>query len=200
MSEHGHDHLHDEEESGIALRVKALERVLVEKGAVNAEALDKFVDAYETKIGPRNGAMVVAKAWTDPDYRKRLLDDGVAAIGELGFSGLEGDHLRVIENTDETHNVVVCTLCSCYPWPVLGLPPIWYKSPPYRSRIVREPRAVLEEFGLELPESKKIRVWDSSADLRYMILPQRPASTEDLDEEGLADIVTRDGMIGTALV
>ena len=200
MSEHGHDHLHDEEESGIALRVKALERVLVEKGAVNAEALDQFVDAYENKIGPRNGAMVVAKAWTDPDYRQRLLDDGVAAIGEFGFSGVEGDHLRVIENTDETHNVVVCTLCSCYPWPVLGLPPIWYKSPPYRSRIVREPRAVLEEFGVELPESKKIRVWDSSADLRYMILPQRPAGTEDLDEEGLADLVTRDGMIGTALV
>ncbi len=200
MSDRGHDHSHDEEERGIALRVKALERVLIAKGAVNADALDQFVDAYETKIGPRNGAMVVARAWTDPAYQKRLLEDGVAAIGEFGFSGIEGDHLRVIENTDETHNVVVCTLCSCYPWPVLGLPPVWYKSPPYRSRIVREPRAVLAEFGVELPESKNIRVWDSTADLRYMILPQRPDGTEDLEEEALADLVTRDGMIGTALV
>ncbi len=200
MSENDHDHSHHEEERGIALRVKALERVLVEKGAVNADALDRFVEAYETKIGPRNGARVVAKAWTDADYRKRLLQDGVAAIGELGFSGLEGDHLRVIENTDDTHNVVVCTLCSCYPWPVLGLPPAWYKSPPYRARMVREPRAVLAEFGVELPQSKRIRVWDSSADLRYMVLPQRPAGTDRLDREALADLVTRDGMIGTALV
>ncbi len=199
MSDH-HTHDHDDEEHGIALRVKALERVLIEKGAVNAEALDQFVDAYETKIGPRNGARVVAKSWIDREYHDRLLQDGAAAISELGFSGVEGDHLRVVQNTDETHNVVVCTLCSCYPWPVLGLPPVWYKSPPYRSRIVREPRAVLAEFGVDLPVEKKIRVWDSSADLRYMVLPQRPVNTGGFDEEALANLVTRDGMIGTALV
>jgi nitrile hydratase subunit alpha len=200
MSDHEHDHSHDEEERGIALRVKALERVLVEKGAVDPAALDQFVDAYETKIGPRNGARVVAKAWTEPDYKERLLSDGASAIGELGFSGLQGEHLRVVENTDDTHNVVVCTLCSCYPWPVLGLPPVWYKSPPYRSRIVREPRTVLSEFGLELPDTINIRVWDSSADIRYMVLPQRPAATENLSADALADLVTRDGMIGTAQI
>ena len=198
--EHNHDHDHDHEESGIALRVKAFERVLTEKGAVNTAALDQFVDIYETQIGPRNGAQVVAKAWTDPAYRQRLLRDGVSAVAELGFSGLQGEHLRVVENTDEMHNAVVCTLCSCYPWPVLGLPPTWYKDMAYRSRIVREPRAVLKEFGLELDQSKKIKVWDSNADIRYMVLPQRPADTQDMSETELADLVTRDGMIGTALV
>ena len=197
---HTHGHTHDEEERGIALRVKALERVLVEKGAVDPAALDAFVDAYETKIGPRNGAQVVAKAWTEPDYRERLLNDGVTAVAELGFSGLQGEHLRVVENTSDTHNIVVCTLCSCYPWPVLGLPPVWYKSPPYRSRVVREPRAVLAEFGVELPQTTNIRVWDSNADIRYMVLPQRPAGTDGLSGDELAELVTRDGMIGTALV
>lgn len=194
------DHEHDHEESGIALRVKAFERVLTEKGAVNTAALDQFVEIYETQIGPRNGAQVVAKAWTDVTYRQRLLTDGVSAVAELGFSGLQGEHLRVVENTDEIHNIVVCTLCSCYPWPVLGLPPTWYKEMAYRSRIVREPRAVLKEFGLEFDQSKKIKVWDSNADIRYMVLPQRPADTQGMSETELAKLVTRDGMIGTALV
>ncbi len=208
-SEHGHDHGehghhhghdHDEEEAGVALRVKALERVLVAKGIVDPAALDVFVETYETKVGPRNGAKVVAKAWSDPAYRARLLSDATAAIAELGFTGLQGEHMVVVENTAEVHNMVTCTLCSCYPWPVLGLPPVWYKSAPYRSRSVREPRAVLAEFGVTLPAGKKVRVWDSNADLRYMVLPERPAGTEGLSEAELADLVTRDGMIGTALV
>lgn len=193
----GHNHDHDDEEKGIALRVKAMEQILVEKGLVDPAALDAFVEAYEKKIGPRNGAKVVAKAWCDPDYKKRLLEDGTKAIAELGFEGLQGDKIVILENTDDQHNVVVCTLCSCYPWPVLGLPPGWYKSPPYRARIVKEPRKVLEEFGTFLPEGKKIRVWDSSAEIRYMVLPRRPAGTENADEQALADMVTRDGMVGT---
>lgn len=195
-----HQHDHDEEEAGVALRVKALESILVAKGVVDPAALDAFVEAYERRIGPRNGAAVVARAWVDPDFRRRLLENGTAAIAELGFGGLQGEHLVVVENTADTHNVIVCTLCSCYPWPVLGLPPAWYKSPAYRARIVREPRAVLREFGLEIPESKTIRVWDSTADIRYMVLPERPSGTEGLTEEELTRLVTRDGMIGTALV
>ena len=197
---HDHNHEHDEEESGIALRVKALEQILIEKNVVNAEALDEFVDIFENRVGPQNGARVVARAWSDPKFRQRLLDNGVDATAELGFSGLQGEHLKVVENTDEVHNVVVCTLCSCYPWPVLGLPPVWYKSHSYRSRVVREPKQVLLEFGITLPDSKKIRVWDSNADLRYMVLPQRPEGTEHLGQDALAELVTRDGMIGTALV
>jgi len=197
---HDHNHEHDEEESGIALRVKALEQILIEKNVVNAAALDEFVDIFENRVGPQNGARVVARAWSDPKFRQRLLDNGVDATAELGFSGLQGEHLKVVENTDEVHNIVVCTLCSCYPWPVLGLPPVWYKSQAYRSRVVREPKKVLLEFGITLPDSKKIRVWDSNADLRYMVLPQRPEGTEDLGQDALAELVTRDGMIGTALV
>ena len=180
--------------------MKALERVLVAKGIVDPAALDVFVETYETKVGPRNGARVVAKAWSDPAYKARLLADATAAIAELGFTGLQGEHMVVVENTPEQHNMVTCTLCSCYPWPVLGLPPVWYKSAPYRSRSVREPRAVLAEFGVTLPPGKRVRVWDSNADLRYMVLPERPAGTEGLDEAQLAALVTRDGMIGTALV
>jgi nitrile hydratase len=195
---HGHDH--DEEEQGVALRVKALERVLVAKGLVDPEALDVFVETYETKIGPRNGARVVARAWSDPAYKTRLLENATAAIAELGYAGLQGEHMVVVENTPEQHNMITCTLCSCYPWPVLGLPPVWYKSAAYRARSVREPRKVLEEFGVALPEDKAVRVWDSNADLRYMVLPERPSSTEGWSEEQLAAIVTRNGMIGTALV
>lgn len=196
----GHGHAHDVEDSGIALRVKALERVLTEKGLVDPAALDVFVEAYETRIGPRNGAKAVAKAWSDPAFKARLLSDGAAAVKELGFAGLQGEHLVVVENTPQVHNLVTCTLCSCYPWPVLGLPPVWYKSPAYRSRSVREPRNVLAEFGVVLPEHTAVRVWDSNADLRYMVLPMRPADAEDWSEKELASIVTRDGMIGTALV
>ncbi len=200
---HDHDsphHDHDDEESGVALRVKALERVLVAKGVVDPATLDAFVEAYETKIGPRNGAAVVARAWSDPAFKRRLLDDGAAAVAELGFAGLQGEHLAVVENTPAVHNVVVCTLCSCYPWPVLGLPPVWYKSPAYRARVVREPRAVLREFGLEVPATTAIRVWDSSADIRYMVLPRRPAESDGMSEAELAALVSRDGMIGTAIV
>lgn len=193
-----HDHNHDE--SGIALEVKALEALLVAKGIVDPAALDAFVDAYAHRIGPRNGARVVARAWTDPGFRARLLADGAPAVRELGYGGLQGEHLVVVEQTAAVHNVIVCTLCSCYPWPVLGLPPVWYKSAAYRARVVREPRAVLAEFGLILPAETAIRVWDSSADLRYMVLPERPAGTEGWDEAALAALVTRDGMIGTARV
>jgi nitrile hydratase len=197
MHDH-HDHDYDAEESGIALRVKALEQILTDKGLVDPGALDAFVELFENRIGPQCGAAVVARAWSDEGYKARLLDDGSAAIAELGLGGLQGENLVVLENTDEVHNVVVCTLCSCYPWPVLGLPPRWYKSAPYRSRVVREPRAVLAEFGTVLPEDRRIRVWDSSAEIRYMVLPQRPAGTAGMDEAALAGIVTRDGMIGTA--
>ena len=197
---HGHDDSHDAEEKGLALRVKALEEILVAQGLVDPAALDKFVEQYETRIGPRNGARVVARAWSDPAYKARLLADAPAAAAELGYRGLQGENLVAVENTPGVHNVVVCTLCSCYPWPVLGLPPVWYKSAPYRSRVVREPRAVLGEFGLDLSADVELRVWDSSAELRYMVLPQRPKGSEGLSEERLAALVTRDGMIGTALV
>jgi nitrile hydratase len=196
---HDHDHDHEQEPpSDIALRVKALESLLVEKGLVEAAALDAIVDHYEHKVGPRNGARVVARAWRDPAYRERLLSDATAAIAELDFTGRQGEHMIAVENTDEVHNLVVCTLCSCYPWPVLGLPPVWYKSAPYRSRAVIDPRGVIAEFGTELPQDVEVRVWDSTAEVRYLVIPQRPAGTEGLDEDALAALVTRDGMIGTA--
>ncbi|HEY8571201.1 nitrile hydratase subunit alpha [Phenylobacterium sp.] len=196
---HDHDHHHGQEPpSDMALRVKALESLLVEKGLVDPAALDAIVEHYEHKVGPRNGARVVAKAWSDPEFRRRLLDDASDAIAELGYLGRQGEHMVAVENTPEVHNLVVCTLCSCYPWPVLGLPPTWYKSSPYRSRAVIDPRGVLAEFGTELPEDVEVRVWDSTAEVRYLVIPQRPAGSEGLDEEALAAMVTRDGMIGTA--
>jgi nitrile hydratase len=193
-------HRHDEPQADIALRVKAIESLLAEKGLVDPVAIDHLVDYYENRVGPRNGAAVVARAWSDPAFKARLLDDATAAIGELGYSGLQGENMVALENTATVHNVVVCTLCSCYPWPVLGLPPVWYKSPPYRSRIVREPRAVLDEFGMSVPRDVEVRVWDSSAEIRYLVLPMRPAGTEGLSEDELAALVTRDGMIGVAPV
>jgi len=184
----------------LALRVEALESLLQEKGLVDSAAVDALVRAYEEDIGPMNGARVVARAWVDAAYKERLLADGTAAIAELGFGGPQGEHMVVVENTPRVHNAVVCTLCSCYPWPVLGLPPSWYKSPAYRSRLVREPRKLLAEMGLELPEELEIRVWDSSAEVRYLVLPERPVGTESLSEEELAELVTRDAMIGVAVV
>ncbi len=200
--DHGHDHDHDHQDvpPDIALRVRALESVLVEKGMVDSAALDEIVDTYENRIGPRNGAEVVARAWVDPAYRERLLADGTAAIGELGYLGGQGEHMKVVANTPEVHNLVVCTLCSCYPWPTLGLPPVWYKSAPFRARAVIEPRAVLSEFGLDVPEDVEVRVWDSTAEIRYLVLPERPDGTEDMTEEELAGIVSRDSMIGVARV
>jgi nitrile hydratase len=186
--------------SDVALRTKALESLLIEKGIITTDVLDAVVQAYEQDIGPLNGAKVVARAWVDPDYKKRLLQNGTATIAELGFSGRQGIEMVVLENTPTVHNVVVCTLCSCYPWPVLGLPPQWYKSFAYRSRVVREPRTVLREFGLELPESVEIRVWDSNSDVRYMVLPERSKGTEQMSEADLAALVTRDAMIGVAKV
>ncbi|WP_062381298.1 nitrile hydratase subunit alpha [Pseudomonas abietaniphila] len=196
---HEHHHDHTEPPEAIALRVKALESLLVEKGLVDPTAMDALVDTYQHKVGPRNGAQVVAKAWFDADYKHRLLADATAAIAELGFSGVQGEDMVVVENTATVHNVTVCTLCSCYPWPTLGLPPIWYKSAPYRSRIVIDPRGVLAEFGLLIPSDKEVRVWDSSAELRYLVLPQRPEGTEGWSEERLVELVTRDAMIGTGL-
>lgn len=197
-SEHSknHDHSHW---SDMQLKVNTLESLLVEKGYVDPAALDVIVETYESKIGPRNGAQVVAKAWSDETYLQRLLADASSAIEELGFSGRQGEHMQVVLNTDEVHNMVVCTLCSCYPWSVLGLPPVWYKSAPYRSRAVSEPRSVLKEFGLELPAEQKITVWDSTAEMRYLVIPQRPAGTSDWAEDKLAELVTRDSMIGTGL-
>ena len=186
--------------SEIEIRVKALESLLVEKGLVDPAAVDALIDTYEHKVGPRNGARVVARAWVDAPYTQRLLSDGTTAIAELGYSGLQGEDLVVVENTPEVHNVLVCTLCSCYPWPTLGLPPVWYKSAPYRSRVVVDPRSVLREFGLELPASAEVRVWDSTSEVRYLVLPERPAGTEHLTEEQLAALVTRDAMIGVAKV
>ena len=186
--------------SGPALRVKALESLLVEKGIVDPAALDQLIDRYETKVGPRNGARVVAKAWTDSAYKRRLLDDASTAIAEVGYTGRQGENMVVVENTPNVHNMIVCTLCSCYPWPVLGLPPVWYKSAPYRSRVVIDPRGVLGEFGVTLPADVEVRVWDSTAELRYLVLPMRPPETEGLSEEQLADLVTRDSMIGTGVV
>ena len=193
-----HDHGHEQEPpSDIALRVKALESLLVEKGLVDAAALDAIVDHYEHKVGPRNGARVVAKAWSDPAYLARLRDDATAAIAELDYTGRQGEHIVVVENGPDVHNLVVCTLCSCYPWTVLGLPPVWYKSSPYRSRAVIDPRGVLAEFGTALGADVEVRVWDSTAEIRYLVIPERPAGTESLGEADLAALVTRDGMIGT---
>ena len=194
-----HDPHHDNELDPMAARVRALETILTEKGLVDPAAIDVIVDTYETKVGPRNGARVVARAWTDPAFADWLRSDATAAIASLGFSGRQGEHMQAVFNTGDTHNLVVCTLCSCYPWSVLGLPPVWYKAPPYRSRAVIDPRGVLEEFGLVLPKEKKIRVWDSTAELRYLVVPQRPAGAEGWSEEQLADLVTRDSMIGTGL-
>jgi nitrile hydratase len=193
-----HDHEHDRPLSGPALRVKALESLLTEKGLVDPKALDELIDTYETKVGPRNGARVVARAWVDAAYRKRLLADAADAIAEFGFFGRQGEDMVVLENTRKVRNVVVCTLCSCYPWPVLGLPPVWYKAAPYRARAVIDPRGVLKELGSEVREGVEVRVWDSTAELRYLVLPERPAGTEDWTEEQLAEIVTRDAMIGVA--
>ena len=194
-----HDH-HGSELSEMELRVRALESVLVEKGYVDPKALDILIETYEHKVGPRNGAQVVAKAWVDPAYKKRLLTDATNAIAELGYGGRQGEHMVVVENTPKVHNLVVCTLCSCYPWSVLGLPPVWYKSAPYRSRAVIDPRGVLREFGVDLPQDSEVRVWDSTAELRYLVLPERPAGTENLSEEQLAGLVTRDAMVGVGKV
>lgn len=196
-----HDHHHDEERytPDIALRVKALEELLVEKGLLDLNAVQRVVELYEHKIGPRNGAKVVARAWVDPEFRKRLLSDGTRAIAELGYSGLQGEEMIVVENTQKVHNVTVCTLCSCYPWPTLGLPPNWYKEAPYRSRVVIDPRGVLAEFGLEIAEDVQVRVWDSNAELRYLVLPARPEGTDAMSEDELAALVTRDSMIGTGI-
>ena len=204
MSGHDHHHHHDGEgqdpPSDMTLRVKALESLLVEKGIVDPAALDAIIETYEHKVGPRNGARVVARAWRDPAYKARLLEDATAAIAELGYGGRQGEHMIVVENTPKVHNLVVCTLCSCYPWPVLGLPPVWYKSAPYRSRAVIDPKGVLAEFGLVLPDDVEIRVWDSTAEIRYLVLPERPPGTEAFNEEALAELVTRDSMIGVACV
>jgi nitrile hydratase len=198
--DHDHGHSHQAVPSDPALRVKSLESLLVEKGLVDRAALDALIDTYEHKVGPRNGARVVARAWVDTAYKQRLLTDPDKAIAELGYGGQQGEHMVVVENTPALHNMVVCTLCSCYPWPVLGLPPVWYKSAPYRSRSVIDPRGVLREFGLELPEDVEVRVWDSTAELRYLVLPERPSGTEALTEDALAALVTRDAMIGVAKV
>ena len=203
---HGHDHSHEGPSahnaplSGPALRVKALESLLTEKGLVDPKALDELIDTYETRVGPRNGARVVARAWIDPAFKARLLEDATAAIAELGYIGRQGEDMVVLENTPKVHNLVVCTLCSCYPWPVLGLPPVWYKSGPYRSRAVIDPRGVLKEFGTTVPEDVEIRIWDSTAELRYLVLPERPLGTEGMTEDQLAALVTRDAMIGVARV
>jgi nitrile hydratase len=198
--DHDHDHAHQAIPSDPALRVKALETLLVAKGAVDPAALDALIDTYEHKVGPKNGARVVARAWIDSAYRERLLENATAAIAELGYQGGEGDHMVVVENTARVHNLVVCTLCSCYPWPVLGLPPVWYKSAAYRSRAVIDPRGVLKEFGVQLGPDVEVRVWDSTAEIRYLVLPERPAGTEKLSEAELAALVTRDAMVGVERV
>ena len=187
-------------ESDAAIRVRALESILAEKGLIDPKAIDALVDTYENKVGPRNGAKVVARAWVDPAYKERLLKDATAAIKEFGFSGLQGEDMVVVENTPEVHNLVVCTLCSCYPWPTLGLPPVWYKAAPYRARAMSDPRGVLQEFGTKLDEKVEVRTWDTTAELRYLVLPERPAGTEKLSEDELATLVTRDSMIGVAKV
>jgi nitrile hydratase subunit alpha len=197
---HEHDHEHQAVPSDPALRVKALESLLVEKGFVDPAALDALIDTYENKVGPRNGARVVARAWVDPAYKQRLLTNASAAIAELGYTGMQGEEMLVLENTPKIHNLVVCTLCSCYPWPVLGLPPVWYKSAPYRSRAVIDPRGVLREFGLELADDVEVRVWDSTAELRYLVLPERPGGSEKMTEGELSALVTRDSMVGVAKV
>jgi len=197
---HRHEHDHQAVPSDLALRVKSLESLLVEKGLVDRAALDTLIDMYENKVGPRNGARVVARAWADPAFKQRLLADADAAIAEMGYGGLQGEHMVVVENTPKLHNLVVCTLCSCYPWAVLGLPPVWYKSAPYRSRAVIDPRGVMREFGLELAQDVEVRVWDSTAEIRYLVLPERPAGSERMSEEELAALVTRDAMVGVANV
>jgi nitrile hydratase len=199
-----HDHDHDDHPHALlppepALRVKALETLLTRKGLVDPAALDAIIDMYENKIGPRNGAHVVARAWSDPIFRAALLEDATAVVSDLGYYGRQGEHMVAVENTDDVHNMVVCTLCSCYPWPLLGIPPGWYKSDAYRARAVREPRKVLADFGVSLPDHTSVRVWDSTAEVRYLVIPQRPAGTEDLNEAALMDLVTRDSMIGTGL-
>ena len=196
---HPHDHAHSHLPSDPELRVKALETLLLNKGLIDSKTLDELIDTYENRIGPKNGANVVAKAWVDPEYKKRLLSDATSAIRELSYQGRQGENMVVVENTPETHNVIVCTLCSCYPWPVLGIPPTWYKSDEYRSRTVREPRKVLLEFGLSLDPKVQIKVWDSTAEIRYLVLPMRPKGTENMDESELAELVTRNSMIGTGL-
>ena len=202
---HSHSHSHDHEDahsllpSDPELRVKAIESLLLSKGLVDAKTLDELIDTYENKIGPQNGAKVVAKAWIDNDYKKRLLADATSAIRELSYQGRQGENMIVVENTPEIHNVIVCTLCSCYPWPVLGIPPTWYKSDEYRSRTVREPRKVLSEFGVEIDSQVKVKVWDSTAELRYLVLPMRPKGSENMNESELAELVTRNSMIGTGL-
>jgi len=196
---HDHDHPHNKPLSEVELRVKALESVLTEKKLIDPDAIDLIVENYETKIGPRNGAKVVAKAWTDPEFKKRLLENATDAIKELGYSGVQGEDMLVVENTNSIHNMVVCTLCSCYPWPTLGLPPVWYKAAPYRAKVVKDPRGVLDDFGVSIPEDTEIRVWDSNAELRYLVLPKRPDGTDGMSEEDLMDLVTRDSMIGTGL-
>jgi nitrile hydratase len=202
MSDLTHDHHSAEEHSELTqleLRVRALRTVLEQKGYIDSAALDVLIDTYETKIGPRNGARVVARAWVDPAFRERLLEDATAAIASLGYAGRQGEHMVAVENTESRHNLVVCTLCSCYPWPVLGLPPTWYKSAAYRARAVKDPRGVLAEFGVPLPDATEIRVWDSTAEVRYLVIPRRPAGTESMAEAELAELVTRDSMIGTGL-
>ena len=194
-----HDHPHALLPPEPALRVRAIETLLVKKGLVDPQAVEAIVDAFSNRIGPQNGAKVVAKSWTDPDYRKRLLEDGTTAIAELGFSGLQGEHMVAVENTDSVHNIVVCTLCSCYPWPVLGVPPVWYKSAEYRARVVRDPRSVLAEFGVTLADGVEVRVWDSTSEIRYLVIPRRPDGTDGMSEEALAALVTRDSMVGTGL-
>ena len=196
---HQHDHAHSHLPSDPELRVKAVETLLLNKGLIDSKTLDELIDTYENRIGPKNGANVVAKAWVDPEYKKRLLNDATSAIRELSYQGRQGENMVVVENTPETHNVIVCTLCSCYPWPVLGIPPTWYKSDEYRSRTVREPRKVLLEFGLPLDPKVQIKVWDSTAEIRYLVLPMRPKGTENMDERELAELVTRNSMIGTGL-
>jgi nitrile hydratase subunit alpha len=203
--EHTHDHDHEPGEHGAPLtdtqlRVRALESLLIDKGLVDPKALDTLIDTYETKVGPRNGARVVARAWVDPAFRQRLLSDSTEAIAELGYIGRQGEDMVVLENTPNVHNMVVCTLCSCYPWPVLGLPPVWYKSAPYRSRAVIDPRGVLREFGVQVGDDVEVRVWDSTAELRYLVLPERPPGTDGMTEEQLAALITRDAMIGVAKV
>jgi nitrile hydratase subunit alpha len=210
--EHGHHHHHDDDDdvqehrehgaplSEVELRVRALESLLVDKGLVEPAALDALIDTYETKVGPRNGAKIVARAWADPAFKRRLLEDGTSAVAEHGFVGRQSEKLVVVENTPAVHNMVVCTLCSCYPWAVLGLPPVWYKSAPYRSRAVIDPRGVLRELGVSVPADTEVRVWDSTAEIRYMVLPERPAGTERMTEAQLAELVTRDAMIGVATV
>jgi len=198
--QHDGDHDHDHSHLGdMDVRVRALESILTHKGYLDPAALDRIIETYETEVGPHNGARVVARAWTDPAYHAWLMEDATAAIADMGYSGRQGEHMVALQNTPDTHHMVVCTLCSCYPWPVLGLPPVWYKSAPYRSKVVMDPRGVLGDFGVQLPESTSIRVWDSTAEVRYLVIPQRPSGTESLSQEQLAALVTRDSMIGTGL-